>query len=643
MSNQNTIPGDLLKTLQETIEFRAHLILLKELSKYTAIAVVSADTPFGADFSVEDAKAVNDIGFDFDFSNSFQHSLAGMIHKGKLIFGRISEDIIRETIDFGTVAVQIWSSNFNNAGIDAGVIIDEMGIKTLSRGLTFYVLSIPEKKIIDAATFDTYEKEIKKQQLSPIDKPIMKFSEEHKEFAVIGLKSPWLDIIPPAFQTENEKFIMDNEIDLNTSVEKSILKSFYPDLDDLKNVVTPPTSYHDIFGVKKFFNFESKYVNCKNGIRVTPGVPETYKRAIYTGGGCGSFGVGAKDSGTIAAYLQKILNEKCPELGFAVFNYGHYLCEQKTCRQGDEIRILEFLPAKPGDIIITSYEYGMNDYVDLSNIERPYKYGDIFFDNIHLTEAGYHEAADLIFENLLSNDFYTDKTAENTPLADNPRRDKLNINDDEAAQLKAYTDMLDNVAGLLKLTPADNIGAVVMNCNPFTNGHRYLIETAAAKVKYLFVFAVQEDRSEFPFEERYELMQAATEDIENVYVLPSGQFIISSFTFEEYFNKKSLNTMAVNPSNDIRLFGGQIAPHLNIKTRFAGEEPLDPVTRQYNRQMEAILPQYGVSFEEIPRKEIDGEVISASRVRELLKTRDFEAIARLVPTVTLEYLKRKYK
>jgi [citrate (pro-3S)-lyase] ligase len=101
--------------------------------------------------------------------------------------------------------------------------------------------------------------------------------------------------------------------------------------------------------------------------------------------------------------------------------------------------------------------------------------------------------------------------------------------------------------------------------------------------------------------------------------------------------------MAVNPSNDIRLFGGQIAPHLFIKTRFAGEEPLDPVTRQYNRQMEAILPQYGIAFEEIKRKETDGEVISASRVRELLKIRDFEAIARLVPDVTLEYLKRKYK
>jgi [citrate (pro-3S)-lyase] ligase len=180
-----------------------------------------------------------------------------------------------------------------------------------------------------------------------------------------------------------------------------------------------------------------------------------------------------------------------------------------------------------------------------------------------------------------------------------------------------------------------------MNCNPFTNGHRYLIETAAAKVKFLFVFVVQEDLSEFPFAERFQLVTDGTEDLENVCVFPGGSFIISSLTFKEYFNKKSLSTMTVNPSNDVRMFGGQIAPHLHIKVRFAGEEPLDPVTAQYNRQMEAILPQYGIRFEEIKRKETGGEVISASRVRELLKTNDFEAIAKLVPEVTLNYLKNR--
>jgi [citrate (pro-3S)-lyase] ligase len=53
--------------------------------------------------------------------------------------------------------------------------------------------------------------------------------------------------------------------------------------------------------------------------------------------------------------------------------------------------------------------------------------------------------------------------------------------------------------------------------------------------------------------------------------------------------------------------------------------------------------KHGVKFEVIPRKESDGDVISASRVRKLLETKDFDAIARLVPETTLEYLKGKYQ
>jgi [citrate (pro-3S)-lyase] ligase len=90
---------------------------------------------------------------------------------------------------------------------------------------------------------------------------------------------------------------------------------------------------------------------------------------------------------------------------------------------------------------------------------------------------------------------------------------------------------------------------------------------------------------------------------------------------------------------DVELFGTHIAPALGVTVRFAGEEPLDAVTRQYNQTMARLLPRFGVAFEVIPRKEHDGEAISASRVRKLLELRDFDAIARLVPTATLEYLR----
>ena len=56
----------------------------------------------------------------------------------------------------------------------------------------------------------------------------------------------------------------------------------------------------------------------------------------------------------------------------------------------------------------------------------------------------------------------------------------------------------------------------------------------------------------------------------------------------------------------------------------------------------SILPKYSIYFEEVPRKEEGGEVISASRVRKLLQTKDFEGISKLVPKTTLDYLIEKF-
>ena len=186
------------------------------------------------------------------------------------------------------------------------------------------------------------------------------------------------------------------------------------------------------------------------------------------------------------------------------------------------------------------------------------------------------------------------------------------------------------------------VGAVVMNCNPFTLGHRYLIETAARRCDKLIIFVVEEDKSVFPFNDRLKLVEAGTRDISNVKVMPSGKFVLSSLTFSEYFNKSEMQDRVIDTSLDVTVFARDIAPCLGITKRFAGEEPFDNVTRQYNDNMKRILPQYGIEFIEIPRKETDGEPISASRVRKLLDEKRFDEIARLVPETTLEYLREKF-
>ena len=95
-------------------------------------------------------------------------------------------------------------------------------------------------------------------------------------------------------------------------------------------------------------------------------------------------------------------------------------------------------------------------------------------------------------------------------------------------------------------------------------------------------------------------------------------------------------------SKDVDLFGKYIAKILNIKVRFVGEEPIDMVTRQYNRSMQERLPLYGIEVMEIKRKEMGAQVISASRVRKCLENKDFEGIRELVPETTYEYLVKKY-
>lgn len=186
-------------------------------------------------------------------------------------------------------------------------------------------------------------------------------------------------------------------------------------------------------------------------------------------------------------------------------------------------------------------------------------------------------------------------------------------------------------------------GAIVMNCNPFTLGHRALIEYATAYCQLLHIFVVEEDRSIFPFKDRIDLVARGTEDLPNVRVHPSGFYMISDATFPTYFLKKDEDATMIQCKLDVTIFARRIAPILNIKLRFAGEEPLDPVTRRYNTVMRKILPPNGIDFVEVPRLELNQEVISASRVRKILQTEGVtDSVLELVPLCTQEYLRNNW-
>lgn len=226
-----------------------------------------------------------------------------------------------------------------------------------------------------------------------------------------------------------------------------------------------------------------------------------------------------------------------------------------------------------------------------------------------------------IFESMA---FYTIGTAEKALLLET---------DKNAAQ--DYFQKIYAEAG----SPGGKSGAIVMNCNPFTLGHLYLIETAATQCDHLFILVVREDRSEFSFDDRLRLVCQGCGHIGNVSVHSGGEYVISDATFPTYFLKTMEDAVYTQTALDIDVFAGQIAPSLNISARFAGEEPLDPVTHAYNDAMQRILPDRGVEVHIIPRKiGADGQPISASRVRQLLHEGRTAEVRLFVPDSTYEYL-----
>lgn len=182
------------------------------------------------------------------------------------------------------------------------------------------------------------------------------------------------------------------------------------------------------------------------------------------------------------------------------------------------------------------------------------------------------------------------------------------------------------------------IGSVVVNCNPFTLGHKYLIETASKESDVLHIFVVSEDKSCFPFETRYALVKEGTKHLKNVIIHKSGDYIISNATFPTYFLKDMDEAVKIHTLLDVEIFAKYIVPVLRINQRFIGEEPMCKVTNIYNDTMKDLLPRYGVKVMEIPRLAIDGQIVSASAVRQLIKDKKLQEVKKLVPETTYNFI-----
>lgn len=177
-------------------------------------------------------------------------------------------------------------------------------------------------------------------------------------------------------------------------------------------------------------------------------------------------------------------------------------------------------------------------------------------------------------------------------------------------------------------------GVVVMNCNPFTLGHRYLIEQAAKQVERLFVMVVREDCSLFAYAERKAMVEQGVAHLENVTVIDGSEYAISQATFPTYFLKRLDDAADTQMLLDLDLFRRHIAPALGATVRFVGTEPTDRLTRRYNQLMHEVL----ADVRETARLEKEGNAVSASRVRKAMEQGDMSTIRQLVPPTTLPYI-----
>ncbi|WP_448911611.1 [citrate (pro-3S)-lyase] ligase [Haemophilus sputorum] len=200
-----------------------------------------------------------------------------------------------------------------------------------------------------------------------------------------------------------------------------------------------------------------------------------------------------------------------------------------------------------------------------------------------------------------------------------------------------FADYLQNLTACSPTTqPNQRIAAIVMNANPFTLGHQFLVEQAALENDWVHLFIVSEDQSLVPFSVRKMLVQQGVSHLANVICHDSGDYIISSATFPSYFQENENAVIESNALLDLEIFS-QIAKTLGIQRRYVGEEPFSRVTHLYNQIMQQKLPEHGIECVVIPRQSRGNQIISASKVRQCIKTGDFAQVQKMVPASTYDY------
>ena len=439
-------------------------------------------------------------------------------------------------------------------------------------------------------------------------------------------------------------------------LDESLLEKFcHNDPEDLRYLLAHRNDLNRISKVfyngihNELIDYASDGFNIQNGKRCTLGKPVQTQKTIHMFGPCIVEGLCVTDDKTIASILQKNISNmgwKSTE----VENYG--LAYGKDIL--NDLMYMASTNVKTGDIILWLNGFSQEeekllsennipivDCKDLANTSDEFWYLDNPFHCNYWMNKRYSEKLfnNIIDTNCIKNDSESSsKKLSSNYISDNDVPLKINkdsiLNSDE---LRKYVNWLESQ----RLNRnADKIGCVVINANPYTLGHRHLIQSALKDVDLLYVIIVEENTGGFLFNERYEMVNSEWSNFPNVKVISGGNVLTSSLGFPEYFNR-SRNLHDANPLLNHKIFAQFVTPTLSINVRFFGEENNDAVTRSLNESAISYLPPNGIDVKIIERKEFNGSPISAKVVRSLFSENKFHDLIPLVPFSTYKFLLEK--
>lgn len=395
-------------------------------------------------------------------------------------------------------------------------------------------------------------------------------------------------------------------------------------------------------------NIDSSFIQVKDGVRRTIGAPSEADHCIHMIGSCIVQGAFVTDKYTIASLLQEKINELRNDI--AVINRG---VGGGNSIINDEVLILN-TPVNSSDKIIWIAEFDNEkikaikdnklNYIDLNDLfNRCKNEKTLFLDSPkHTNSIGNEIIANCLFDEI-----------EFDNIRDNGQRKSYFERVDKQIERFANVDITSSKAKFfmrdLKKKKFENseskrVGMVLINANPFSRGHRHLIDMALKTVDYLYIFVLYENASYFSALDRLHMIKAGTKDLKNVQIIQSSNLIFSQQGFPDYFLKSQIDELNENTEWETIILARDICPMLNIKYRFMGEEEPKSVTDLYNKLVNRINNDYGIETVIIPRiKNEENATISASLIRNYFKNDNVEALKNLVCSENYSYLCELHK